>query len=201
MTASAAPLPPARRRLQRLKLLAVLLVCASPVIASYLAYYVFPPTGRTNYGELIQPQRPVPELRLSQPSGESAHWTPLLGQWVLLQVDGGACPGPCADKLYALRQQRTMTGKHRDRLERVWLIADDATPGPQTLEGYEGTVILRADAQQLTTWLEVAPGRALSDYLFVIDPQGNLMMRFLADGDPKRIHKDISRLLRASRIG
>ena len=200
MNARVAPVPPARR-LQRLKLLAVLLVCASPVIASYLVYYVFPPSGRTNFGDLIQPQRPVPELRLAEPAGAPAQWTPLLGQWVLLQVDGGACPAACADKLYALRQQRTMTGKHRDRLERVWLITDDAGPAPQTLEGYEGTVVWRADAQQLAQWLEVAPGTALRDYLFVIDPQGNLMMRFPADGDPKRIHKAISRLLRASRIG
>ena len=63
-SSTASPVSPARRRIQRLKLLAVLLVCASPVIASYLAYYVFPPMGRTNYGELIEPQRQVPALAL-----------------------------------------------------------------------------------------------------------------------------------------
>jgi hypothetical protein len=41
-------------------MLAVLLVCAAPVIASYFTYYVVRPEGRRNYGELIDPQRPLP---------------------------------------------------------------------------------------------------------------------------------------------
>lgn len=201
MNAADSVVPPARRRIQRLKLFAVLLVCASPVIASYLAYYVFPPVGRTNYGELIQPQRPVPELSLKALDGAPESWKPLLGQWVLLQVDSGACPTACPDKLYALRQHRTMTGKERDRIERVWLITDQAQPEAKVLEGYEGTFVWRVDAQQLGQWLVAEPGHALTDYVFMIDPQGNLMMRFPANGDPRRIHKDIARLLRASRIG
>ncbi len=45
----------------RWKLLAVLFVCASPLIFSYLTYYVIKPSGRTNYGSLIDPrQHPIP---------------------------------------------------------------------------------------------------------------------------------------------
>lgn len=198
---TAEPVSAARRRIQRIKLLAVLLVCASPVIASYLAYYVFPPMARTNFGELIEPQRPVPELKLQSLQGEPTQWRPLLGQWVLLQVDGGRCDTPCADKLYALRQHRTMTGKERERIDRVWLVSDNAPVSAAVLEGHEGLVTWRAEASQLAGWLPVEPGRSMTDYLYVIDPQGNLMMRFDAKGEPKRIHKDIARLLKASRIG
>ena len=196
-----APVSVARRRIQRIKLLAVLLVCASPVIASYLAYYVFPPMGRTNFGELIEPQRPVPALQLQSLQGQPTQWQPLLGQWVLVQVDSGRCDTPCADKLYALRQHRTMTGKERERIDRLWLVSDDAAVLPTVLEGHEGLVTWRASAQQLAQWLPAEPGRSMTDYLYVIDPQGNLMMRFDARGEPKRIHKDIVRLLKASRIG
>jgi cytochrome oxidase Cu insertion factor (SCO1/SenC/PrrC family) len=196
-----APVSAAHRRIQRIKLLAVLLVCASPVIASYLAYYVFPPMGRTNFGELIEPQRPVPALQLQSLQGQPTQWQPLLGQWILLQVDSGRCDTPCADKLYALRQHRTMTGKERERIDRVWLVSDDLGVSASVLEGHEGLVTWRAPAQQLAQWLPVEPGRSMTDYLYVIDPQGNLMMRFDAKGEPKRIHKDISRLLKASRIG
>jgi len=200
--ASPSPLPsPARRRMQRLKLLAVLLVCASPVIASYLAYYVFPPMGRTNYGDLIEPQRPVPALALQTLDGQASDWKPLLGQWVLLQADSGACQEACKDKLHALRQHRTMTGKERERIDRVWLVTDADAVDPAVLEGHDGLRVLRVDAQQLGAWLAVDAGQTVSDYLFVIDPQGNLMMRFPARGEPRRIHKDINRLLRASRIG
>jgi cytochrome oxidase Cu insertion factor (SCO1/SenC/PrrC family) len=196
----AAP-PPGRFRNARLKLVAVLLVCASPVIASYLAYYVLPPMGRTNYGTLIEPQRPVPELKLVGADGTPARFAAHLGQWVLLQVDAGACDRACADKLYALRQQRTMTGKDRDRIDRVWLVTDGTAPSAELMRDYEGTVVLRADPAELAALLPVEPGRRVEDYLYVVDPIGNLMMRFPADGDPAKIRKDISRLLKASRVG
>jgi hypothetical protein len=192
---------PAQRRRQRLKLLAILLVCAAPVIASYLAYYVLPPLGRTNFGDLIEPQRPIPELRLSGADGAAFKFESLRGRWVLLQFDSGGCDPACVDKLYAMRQQRTMTGKDRERLERVWLIGDAAVPADTLARDYAGTVVLRADPAELAAVFPIEAGRRLEDYLYVIDPLGNLMMRFPATGEPARIRKDLGRLLKASRVG
>ena len=76
------PQDPARRRRQRLKLLAVLAVCAAPVIASYLTYYVIKPDGRTNYGELVEPQRPAAEVH-----GRAAG---VGGDQVAVEAAGGA---------------------------------------------------------------------------------------------------------------
>ena len=91
--AGAAPLPqtPAQRRRQRLKLLAILLVCAAPVIASYLAYYVMPPLGRTNFGDLIEPQRPIPDLRLSGADGAAVKFGGDEDErvWEVDRVEGG----------------------------------------------------------------------------------------------------------------
>jgi hypothetical protein len=44
----------------RWKMLAVMLMCAAPVIASYFTYYVVRPEGRRSYGELVEPQRRCP---------------------------------------------------------------------------------------------------------------------------------------------
>ncbi len=69
----------------RIKLILLFLLFASPVIASYLTYYVFPPSGRTNYGELIEPQRPVGQSQFVRSGGESPlQWAQLRGKWVLL---------------------------------------------------------------------------------------------------------------------
>jgi hypothetical protein len=197
-----APTDP-RFRHARLKLAAVVAVCAAPVVASYLAYYVFPPSGRTNFGTLVTPQRPVPELALERVDAARGpyRFASLLGQWVILQVDAGACAAGCADKLHALRQQRTMTGKDRDRIDRVWLVTDATEPSAALLREYGGTVVLRADRDALAALLPVDAGRRIEDYLYVVDPLGNLMMRFPADGDPARIRKDLARLLKASRVG
>ena len=194
-------MPTAARSRGRLKLLAILLVCAAPVVASYLAYYVLPPAGRTNYGTLIVPQRPVPALRLIGTDGTPRRFDALLGQWVLLQADAGACGPACVAKLTALRQQRTMTGRDRDRIDRAWLVTDDVAPAAGLLREFDGTWVARADPGELAALLPVEPGRRIEDYLYLVDPLGNLMMRFPADGEPARIRKDLGRLLRASRVG
>ena len=75
----------------RVKMMLVLLVCAAPVIASYLAYFVIRPEGRTNYSELIQPLRPIPEkLPLVDLQGRAVEAATLKGQWLLVVVSGGA---------------------------------------------------------------------------------------------------------------
>ena len=67
----------------RLKMLLVLLVCAAPVLASYLTYYVIRPEGRRNYGELIDPQRPLPPLTATTLDGRRVPLASLKDQWLL----------------------------------------------------------------------------------------------------------------------
>ena len=42
---------------------------------------------------------------------------------------------------------------------------------------------------------------AITNHIYVIDPLGNLMMRFPRDPDPSRMLEDLQRLLKVSRIG
>ena len=51
-----------RTRSGRIRMLLVMLVCAAPVIASYFTYYVIKPKGSAGYGQLIEPQRPLPAI-------------------------------------------------------------------------------------------------------------------------------------------
>jgi cytochrome oxidase Cu insertion factor (SCO1/SenC/PrrC family) len=182
-------------------LLLILAICAAPVVASYLVFYVFPPSGRTNHGELITPQPPPPGLSLTAAGGEPYSLASLRGRWVLLHVDQGACDSGCAEKLFMIRQLRTMTGKERTRIDRAWMITDAAAIDPRLLEAYAGTVMVRADRAQLSGWLQVPDGRPVEDFIFLVDPLGNLMMRYGRDADPVKIRKDLGRLLKASRVG
>ena len=47
-------------------------------------------------------------------------------------------------------------------------------------------------------WLQPAPGHALQDHLYVVDPQGHWMMRMPADPEPARVKRDLERLMRGS---
>ncbi len=183
-------------------LLLVIAVCAAPVILSYLTYYVIKPERRNNYGELIDPrQYPIPDLGSVSLEGKPAALKDYQGKWILLQADAGACEKRCTDKLYYQRQLRLTQGKERDRIERVWLVTDGAPLSTVLMKEYDGTRILRVDAKKLAAWLPVEAGTAVEDHLFVIDPLGNLMMRFPKDPVYNKVKKDITKLLKASGIG
>ena len=74
-------------------------------------------------------------------------------------------------------------------------------PNPQVLADHAGIVAARVDPAALGKLFRPADGQALSDHIYLVDPLGNLMMRFPADPNPSRMKKDLIRLLKASRIG
>lgn len=194
-------LPQAAVRHGRLKMLLVLLVCAAPVIASYVTYYLLRPQASSAHGELIQPQRPLPTveaLPLRQADGRVIAPVSLKGQWLLISVGGGDCNAVCERQLYLQRQLREALGKNKERLDRVWLVDDDAPVRDSLRPALEGATVLGAPRTALVDWLGPSDGPALAAYLYLVDPMGNLMMRFPAPSDPAGIKRDLERLLRAS---
>jgi hypothetical protein len=186
----------------RWKLLAVLAVCAAPMIFSYLTYYVIKPTGRTNYGELLDPrQHPIPALGATELDGKPAALDAFKGKWIMLQVGPGDCPKQCTDQLIAMRQLRLMQGKGMERIERVWLVSDQNPLSIELMKWIDGTHMLRVKPEALARWLPVEAGGKVDDHMYLIDPLGNLMMRFPKDADPKKVSKDLGKLLKASAIG
>lgn len=186
-------------RAGRWKMLAVLLVCAAPVIASYFTYYVIRPEGRRNYGELIDPQRPLPALAAVAMDGKRMELPELKGQWLLISVAGGACDAVCQQHLYFQRQLRESLGREKDRLDRVWLVSDEAAIPDALNTALLGATVLRVTG--LAQWLQPAAGQQLTDHLYVVDPIGNWMMRFPAAMDAAgaaQAKRDLERLLRAS---
>ena len=185
----------------RFKMFVVLLICAAPVIASYFTYYVLRPEGRRNFGELIDPQRPVPALAGTTPEGQPMELRHLKGQWLLVAVGGGACNALCENNLYLQRQLREALGKDKERVDRVWLVDDAAPVRSELRPALAQATVLRLPREQLARWLEPAAGAALDEHLYVVDPMGNWMLRFPARLDREgasRAKRDLERLLRAS---
>lgn len=185
----------------RVKLVLLGLVCIAPVVASYLTYYVIRPDGRRNNGDLIDPQQPIPPLLAVALSGEQQNLQSLKGQWLLISTDGGACNPACQQNLYFARQLRESMGKDSDRVDRVWLVSDDAPINPSLDAALSKATVLRIPESQLKTWLQAGPGEALSAHLYLVDPLGNWMMRFPAHMDIQgagKAKRDLERLLKAS---
>lgn len=188
----------AMTRSGRWKMLLLLLACAAPVIASYFTYYVIRPEGRRNYGELIDPQLPLPAFTGVDANGRAVPLTQLKDQWLFISVADSACDDACQKHLYVQHQLREGLGKDKDRLDWVWL----RTGAPELAEPLKkataSATVLHVDEKLLATWLTPAAGQRLQDHLYVVDPIGNWMMRFPAQADPKQIKRDLDRLLRAS---
>ena len=190
-------------------MVAVLLVCAAPVVASYFTYFVLRPQARTNYSELIVPARSVPaSLPLADLASKPVAPLSLRGQWLVVVVSGGACDARCERHLWLQRQLHEALGAEKERVDKLWLVDDASAPRRETLAAiaatddargvFAPTTVLRTDRATLGQWLSPAPGHALEDHLYVVDPLGDWMMRMPADADPARVQRDLERLLRAS---
>jgi hypothetical protein len=186
----------------RWKMLGVLAVCTAPVIASYFLYYVARPSGSgTAYSTLIQPTVPMPAVATRTLQGAEQPLRGLAGQWLLVVVDSGACNTVCERRLFMQRQLREMTGRERDRIDKLWLVIDDAPPSTALLQALQATPamnVLRLPREVVAGWLKPATGHALEDHLYIVDPVGEWMMRAPADADPNKLKRDIDRLMRGS---
>ncbi len=200
-TKSASPLPPAARRRARRTLVLLAIVCTLPVAASYLMFYVWQPQGRVNHGALLEPT-PLPQAVLAGAAGQpTLARGDIEGQWTLLVVAPAACDEACTRALYVSRQARLAQAKEMERVGRLWLVTDAAEPAADTLAAHEGLRLARADA----AWLAALPGAEIAGQVFLVDPLGNVMMRFDDETDTteaaRAMTKDLQRLLKYSALG
>ena len=187
----------------RWMVLLIALVCVAPVIASYFTYYVIKPKGgTTSYGTLIDPQRPIPEsMVVTGEDGKPMKLASLRGRWLMISVDSSTCDKDCVTKLYFMRQVRATQAGERERIVNVFL-RTDANKVPDVVDNaYKDTEMLIADPKDVAAWLPVDQGTQLTDHIYMVDPNGNLMMRFPKDPNPSKIKGDVTKLLKNSSIG
>lgn len=196
----------AQTRRGRLQMLFLLLACAAPVIASYLAYYVFKPEGgKTNFGTLVQPVQDM-----------NPAWfdIPFNGKWTLLVArPAGECTiknESCLEALFLMRQLRIAVGRESGRVQLVWVNTDGKPVDPEVLLAYDqktaGFQILSlpTDPQlkaEFDTWLN---RDGTGQKIQLIDPSPAKMMVFPVTNSPKEfgsIKKDLEKLLRLNRKG
>lgn len=172
---------------------------ALPLAATYLSLRA-PAELRatTNYGELLQP-RPMPAETLQAIDGQPFELARLRGRWVLVVADPATCDQACRQRLYYTRQVRTALGKDMHRVERVWLLSDDAMPESGLRDAHPGLHLVRGGGSGALALLRENAAQAAG--VFLVDPLGNLMLRYPPEPDAKRMLKDLQHLLRVSRVG
>lgn len=183
-----------RARTGKRTLLMVAAAVIAPVALSYALYYLSPRGTFTNYGELL-PTRAAPPITGVRADGSQFRIAQVAGRWTIVIASGGACDAACGQKLYATRQARTMQGRERERIERLWLVTDGVTPYASVIGEHPDIVVVR------TSPADVSALPRGADALYLIDPIGNQVLAWPGDPDVKALARDLTRLLRASRIG
>lgn len=205
---NAAPASAPRGRLQ-LILLATLFFL--PLLASYALYFLFPgfqPEQTTNFGTLVHPARPVPELRLLEPGAEAVDESAIKGRWTYLVRSGVECEERCLRALVMSRQVRKGLNEKRSRIQRVLLAPDQESASRLAEQLAAEHPQLRVLAEDQTQVFDEFLSTEDAD-LYLFDPLGNWLMVYprlsaTDEGtreDFKGIRKDIKKLLRISQIG
>jgi cytochrome oxidase Cu insertion factor (SCO1/SenC/PrrC family) len=194
------------RRRARLGLIGLAALFFVPLALSFYLYYGtgWRPAGGAQHGELIDPARPLPAASLQQADGTTTGEEFLRGRWHLVYLGDGDCTAACRDALVKSRQVRLALDKDISRVGRVFLYEGPA-PDPELLSAGHPDLVAASLSGESAAGLRAvfAPGPepAAADYLYIVDPLGNLMMRYPPDATPRAILTDLERLLKLSHIG
>ncbi len=190
-----------RKTSGRLQLMLIGAVFLGPM---FLAWLIYDPdatreaTSSTAHGELIAPVKLVPDANLRVPREEQD--SPYPGRWTFVHVGSGTCDDTCEKSLYKTRQIRKALGKEDRRVQRVFFLTDNSPLNTAIAEHHPGLQVI-ASSETLTGEFIAAIELYDTQDIFLIDPLGNLIMRFEPSTGMKDIFKDLKKLLTASQIG
>ena len=188
------------RNLRTLGVLAGLFVL--PLLLSFWMYYAtdWRPSTHVNHGELVTPARPLPpHADLPVVSGDARAL--FSRNWSVVYIGRGNCDDSCRNSLYVMRQTRLALNNEMGRVERVFLVTADCCERGFLSKEHSGMVVLDASGPAASGLLDAFPQAERAHSLFVVDPLGNLMMRFDTRQNPKGLLQDLQKLLRLSHIG
>lgn len=174
-----------------------------PLLGAFWLYYAggWRPAGSTNHGELISPARPLGAPPLQNIDASAAPADLLENQWSLVFIGAGVCDTACRESLWIMRQTRLLLAEDRDRVHRVFIATGECCDRTFLEAEHSGLVTVRAQDEAARAWLERFPTQPGTPFIYVVDPLGNLMMRFDARENPKGLLKDLEKLLKLSHIG
>lgn len=196
-------IPPLWR--QRLFLLSVIACFALPLTAAWLLVDDWRPSGSAQHGELLNPARPLGDFRLAPVDGRSLNEATLQGHWLLIYVGTGTgCDANCRTALYDMRQVRLALGKEIVRVNTVLLLDEmpEASFREWLTNEHVDMLAGAADAETRSALLQAFDqGGSVGEWIYLVDPHGNLLMRYPVTVNPSGILKDLKRLLKWSQIG
>jgi hypothetical protein len=178
-------------------LLLITVIFVAPIFFAMYMYYSdsnWRPAISTHRGQLITPVRTFPDISITNTTDAKN----LYGTWSLLVLATDQCDALCADTLIRIRQIRLSLGPKMPRLQTLYLPAQHTEIPQNILEEHPALNII--EPQRSESMREIV-GEFTNGEVFIIDPLGNLMMRYTPEATMSDIRKDLGQLLKLSGIG
>lgn len=182
----------------KIALIAVFLVFLVPVITATLMHsqwFDWQPGGMRNHGELVQPVVPLVDFEAATADGQTFTRENLLDRWQLVFFFDEACGEACLESLYWMRQVRRAQDRHQNDVGLVFAgteVADEELVARILALAPDYTIL--AGPQKEAFWIQLPRGDVKAAY-FILDPRGNIILRYPSDVDHNGIRRDLRRLL------
>jgi hypothetical protein len=183
------------RNLRTVMLLAGLFLV--PLLAAFCTYYggSWRPSEHTNHGELILPVRQLPRASAAYGAAIFTH------AWSLVYVGAGDCDDVCKGALYVMQQTRLGLDSDMQRVQRVFVATGPSAMQESFAKEHSGLIVIHAQGEETENLVQQFPEADRAHAIFIVDPLGNLMMRFDTRENPQGLREDLVRLLKLSNIG
>lgn len=179
------------QRRGRLIMLAIFAIGVLPLLAALYFRYVSPPEVKAIVGQPLDPV-PLPFEFLQRADGEAMAHPEVSGKWLVIFAAPGNCDERCQHTLYLTRQARTAQGRNMARIDRLWLITDDATPAAALMQAHPDLLLVRATDAKVLQALGGRDGRHIN----LVDRRGLLVFRYADDPEPKAFIRELGKLIK-----
>ncbi len=197
---------PKRQWRSRLTMIGLFLAFFGPIFLAMFLYShleIWHPARYSNHGELLSPIHRLEFLdAIDDDTGQPVDLARIKGRWTYVYVGKGGCDLYCQASLFKIRQTRLLLGRELQRVQYLFLALDDAAARAADALADEHPRMMRTRVRQGRAEAQAAAlGQHPQGNLYLIDPLGNLVMRYGPDAQARGILKDIHKLLRVSKIG
>ena len=176
-----------------------------PVVAAYILFFLgVTPPAYSNRGELLNPVINIKSFALTDAENQPvASDDIIIHRWHMILFAGASCDDACNEALYKMRQINVAVGKNAPRVRHTVVHVAPPDEAFSTLLEQEYPDAMRAysSSESVEAALQQVGSDFRSNEIYLMDPLGNIMLRFTQDQSYRDLMHDLNKLLKVSQIG
>jgi len=184
----------------------VVLAFIAPVALAYIVFFFVEVKSFVNHGEILNPIVHITSFNLKDENDEIIPQEKLTYKWRLISFLGKDCDQACTSRLYDTRQIHKSLAKNQHRVLRMFIHLEPAGESLSDLiaETHPDVIHVKGELSVIIDALGTnirEDAGITNNETYIMDPMGNVMMRFTQDQPNKDFLYDLKKLLKASQIG